>query len=187
MIPAMIGRRRWMQSLKGDGDTIGKMAGVKRPTIVHFPLDLWSSIVSTRGIKKKRPSNIGIVHSLGSIIHLLIGLRYAVQRNDNILTAFNDKEKYILGKQSGKEITEQPKDGSSSLSPSVAALYINENQKVKEPLRAQMGVQRRPHEQVEVQKHIKIQMEAYHNYIDSLLEKACKIASEQISSGGLNG
>ncbi|CAK9162715.1 unnamed protein product [Ilex paraguariensis] len=33
----------------------------------------------------------GIGHSLGSVIHLLIGSRYAVQRNGNILMAFNNK------------------------------------------------------------------------------------------------
>ncbi|XP_020583324.1 protein PHR1-LIKE 2-like isoform X1 [Phalaenopsis equestris] len=108
------------------------------------------------------------------------------------LTLFHLKshlQKYRLGKQSGKEMTEQPKDvpGSSSLSPRMPTPDINENQEVKEALRAQMEVQKRLHEQVEVQKHIKIRMEAYHNYIDSLLEKACKIASEQIASGGFNG
>lgn len=34
----------------------------------------------------------GIGHSLGSVIHLLIGSRYAVQRNGNILMAFNNKD-----------------------------------------------------------------------------------------------
>ncbi|KAK2965652.1 hypothetical protein RJ640_011728 [Escallonia rubra] len=34
----------------------------------------------------------GIGHSLGSVIHLLIGSRYAVQRNGNALIAFNNKE-----------------------------------------------------------------------------------------------
>lgn len=34
----------------------------------------------------------GVGHSLGSVIHLLIGSRYAVQRNGNILMAFNNKE-----------------------------------------------------------------------------------------------
>lgn len=34
----------------------------------------------------------GIGHSLGSVVHLLIGSRYAVQRNGNILMAFNNKE-----------------------------------------------------------------------------------------------
>ncbi|KAG5521708.1 hypothetical protein RHGRI_034059 [Rhododendron griersonianum] len=33
----------------------------------------------------------GIGHSLGSVIHLLIGSRYAVQRNGNVLMAFNSK------------------------------------------------------------------------------------------------
>ncbi|XP_074290226.1 uncharacterized protein LOC141616955 isoform X2 [Silene latifolia] len=34
----------------------------------------------------------GIGHSLGSVIHLLIGSRYAVQRNGNIYMAFNNKD-----------------------------------------------------------------------------------------------
>ncbi|KAK4764417.1 hypothetical protein SAY87_013855 [Trapa incisa] len=34
----------------------------------------------------------GIGHSLGSVIHLLIGSRYALQRNGNVLMAFNNKE-----------------------------------------------------------------------------------------------
>lgn len=34
----------------------------------------------------------GIGHSLGSVIHLLIGSRYAVNRNGNILMAFNNKD-----------------------------------------------------------------------------------------------
>ncbi|CAN1262862.1 hypothetical protein LINPERPRIM_LOCUS11427 [Linum perenne] len=33
----------------------------------------------------------GIGHSLGSVIHLLVGSRYAVQRTGNILMAFNNK------------------------------------------------------------------------------------------------
>ncbi|KAL5697968.1 hypothetical protein ACHQM5_029061 [Ranunculus cassubicifolius] len=34
----------------------------------------------------------GIGHSLGSVIHLLIGSRYAVQRSGNVLISFNNKE-----------------------------------------------------------------------------------------------
>ncbi|CAA6668062.1 unnamed protein product [Spirodela intermedia] len=34
----------------------------------------------------------GVGHSLGALIHLLIGSRYAVQRDGNILIAFNNKE-----------------------------------------------------------------------------------------------
>ncbi|KAL5708678.1 hypothetical protein ACHQM5_019444 [Ranunculus cassubicifolius] len=36
--------------------------------------------------------SFGIGHSLGSVIHLLIGSRYAVRRNGNILMSFNNKE-----------------------------------------------------------------------------------------------
>ncbi|KAK7360939.1 hypothetical protein VNO77_02958 [Canavalia gladiata] len=34
----------------------------------------------------------GVGHSLGSVIHLLIGSRYAVQRSGNVLMAFNNRE-----------------------------------------------------------------------------------------------
>ncbi|XP_008799216.2 uncharacterized protein LOC103713938 [Phoenix dactylifera] len=34
----------------------------------------------------------GIGHSLGSVIHLLIGSRYAIQRSGNVLMAFNNQE-----------------------------------------------------------------------------------------------
>lgn len=34
----------------------------------------------------------GVGHSLGSVIHLLIGSRYAVQRRGNVLMSFNNKE-----------------------------------------------------------------------------------------------
>jgi len=113
------------------------------------------------------------------------------------LTLFHLKshlQKYRLGKQSGKEMSELSKDApylletpsSSALSPRVPTPDVNEGQEVKEALRAQMEVQRRLHEQVEVQKHVQIRMDAYHKYIDSLLDKACKIAHDQISSAGLN-
>ncbi|KFK32166.1 hypothetical protein AALP_AA6G206200 [Arabis alpina] len=36
--------------------------------------------------------SFGIGHSLGSVIHLLIGSRYAVQRSGNVFMAFNNKE-----------------------------------------------------------------------------------------------
>ncbi|WOK95257.1 protein PHR1-LIKE 2-like isoform X2 [Canna indica] len=108
------------------------------------------------------------------------------------LTLFHLKshlQKYRLGKQSGKEMTDQPKDASyllentnsGALSPRVPTPDVNEGPEVKEALRAQMEVQRRLHEQVEVQKHMQIRTEAYEKYIDTLLAKAYKIASEQIA------
>ncbi|CAN1180029.1 hypothetical protein LINPERHAP2_LOCUS34556 [Linum perenne] len=42
-------------------------------------------------VKVQDVPTFGIGHSLGSVIHLLIGSRYAVQRNGNILMAFNNK------------------------------------------------------------------------------------------------
>ncbi|XP_078171296.1 protein PHR1-LIKE 3-like isoform X2 [Carex rostrata] len=102
------------------------------------------------------------------------------------LTLFHLKshlQKYRLGKQSGKEMIDQSKDdvqGNSNLSPRVPAQDMKESQEVKEALRAQMEVQRRLHEQVEVQKHVQIRIEAHQKYMDTLLEKACKVASEQI-------
>ncbi|RWW54927.1 hypothetical protein BHE74_00038471 [Ensete ventricosum] len=112
------------------------------------------------------------------------------------LTLFHLKshlQKYRLGKQSGKEMAEQSKDASyitekpnsSVSSPRMPTSDVNEGQEVKEALRAQMEVERRLHEQVEVQKHVQIRMEAYHNYIDSLLAMAYKIVSEQIALSGL--
>ncbi|XP_064948580.1 protein PHR1-LIKE 3 isoform X2 [Musa acuminata AAA Group] len=98
------------------------------------------------------------------------------------LTLFHLKshlQKYRLGKQSASYLLENP--GSSSLSPRVPTPDVNEGQEVKEALRAQMEVQRRLYEQVEVQKHVQIRMDAYQKYIDSLLARACKIASEQIA------
>ncbi|KAL5677360.1 hypothetical protein ACJX0J_013491, partial [Zea mays] len=76
------------------------------------------------------------------------------------LTLFHLKshlQKYRLGKQSGKEGSEQSKDASylldaqsgMSVSPRVPAQDMKESQEVKEALRAQMEVQRRLHEQVE--------------------------------------
>ncbi|XP_042402171.1 protein PHR1-LIKE 2-like [Zingiber officinale] len=109
------------------------------------------------------------------------------------LTLFHLKshlQKYRLGKQSGKEPTEQSKDASyllenpssGTLSPRMPTPDVNEGQEVKEALRAQMEVQRRLFEQVEVQKHVQIRMDAYQKYIDSLLARAYKIASEQVAS-----
>ncbi|PVH36721.1 hypothetical protein PAHAL_6G150900 [Panicum hallii] len=108
------------------------------------------------------------------------------------LTLFHLKshlQKYRLGRQSGKEMTEQSKDASylmeaqsgTNLSPRGSTPDVKESQELKEALRAQMEVQRRLHEQVEVQKHMQIRMEANQKYIDTILDKAFKIVSEQLS------
>jgi len=69
----------------------------------------------------------------------------------------------------------------TNLSPRGSTADVKESQELKEAMRAQMEVQRRLHEQVEVQKHMQIRMEANQKYIDTILDKAFKIVSEQLS------
>ncbi|TVU06504.1 hypothetical protein EJB05_49725, partial [Eragrostis curvula] len=158
------------------------------------------------------------------------------------LTLFHLKshlQKYRLGRQSGKELAEQSKDGKlhktindilmmqssylmeaqngTILSSKVPTSDVKESQEVNEALRTQMEVQRRLHEQVEltyvlviqvptsypygncsgflmlgyflvstdvmraVQKHMQIRMEANQKYIDTILDKAFRIVSEQLN------
>ncbi|XP_010694545.2 uncharacterized protein LOC104907329 [Beta vulgaris subsp. vulgaris] len=56
---------------------------------VQFKFD--RCLRSLRETIDKLPT-FGIGHSLGSVVHLLIGSRYAIQRNGNILMAFNNKD-----------------------------------------------------------------------------------------------
>ncbi|WVZ93846.1 hypothetical protein U9M48_039800 [Paspalum notatum var. saurae] len=72
-------------------------------------------------------------------------------------------------------------ESGTNFSPRGSTPDVKESQEVKEALRAQMEVQRRLHEQVEVQKHMQIRMEANQKYIDTILDKAFKIVSEQLS------
>jgi len=69
----------------------------------------------------------------------------------------------------------------TNLSPRGSTADVKESQELKEAMRAQMEVQRRLHEQVEVQKHMQIRMEANQKYIDTIIDKAFKIVSEQLS------
>ncbi|XXG80190.1 hypothetical protein AAC387_Pa09g1118 [Persea americana] len=105
------------------------------------------------------------------------------------LTLFHLKshlQKYRLGKQSGKEPTEQPKDASylsdgqgKNTSPQgVLNSDMNEGHEVKEALRAQMEVQRKLHEQLEVKKHLEICIDAQARYLETLLERACKLTAD---------
>ncbi|KQJ89764.1 protein PHR1-LIKE 2 [Brachypodium distachyon] len=113
------------------------------------------------------------------------------------LTLFHLKshlQKYRMGKQTGKETSEQSKDGSylldaqggMSLSPRVSTQDAKESQEVKEALRAQMEMQRCLHDKVEVQKHVDIRMGAHQTYINNILAKACKIVSEQFASSNFS-
>ncbi|XAR53898.1 hypothetical protein NMG60_11022624 [Bertholletia excelsa] len=114
------------------------------------------------------------------------------------LTLFHLKshlQKYRLGKQSGKDLGEAPKDGISasyllesprtnSSSPSAPTSDKNECFEVKEALRAQMEVQSELHLQVEAEKHLHIRRDAERKYM-AMLEKACKMLADQIIGGSI--
>ncbi|XP_021724785.1 protein PHR1-LIKE 2-like isoform X3 [Chenopodium quinoa] len=106
------------------------------------------------------------------------------------LTLFHLKshlQKYRLGKQSGKDMIEAPKDASyhlesprtSNSSSSLPTSDMDEGFKVKEALRTQMEVQTKLHLQVEAEKHLQIRQDAERRYM-AMLERACKILADQL-------
>ncbi|KAJ9690072.1 hypothetical protein PVL29_012635 [Vitis rotundifolia] len=111
------------------------------------------------------------------------------------LTLFHLKshlQKYRLGKQSGKDMGEAPKDasylsespGTSNSSPNLPTSDINEGYEVKEALRVQMEVQSKLHLQVEAEKHLQIRQDAERRYM-AMLERACKMLAEQFIGGAV--
>ncbi|XP_057547502.1 protein PHR1-LIKE 2-like isoform X2 [Amaranthus tricolor] len=106
------------------------------------------------------------------------------------LTLFHLKshlQKYRLGKQSGKDMGEAPKDASyhlesprtSNSSSSLPTSDMDEGFKVKEALRTQMEVQTKLHLQVEAEKHLQMRQDAERRYM-AMLERACKILADQL-------
>ncbi|CAO2822413.1 unnamed protein product [Amaranthus hypochondriacus] len=106
------------------------------------------------------------------------------------LTLFHLKshlQKYRLGKQSGKDMGEPPKDASyhlesprtSNSSSSLPTSDMDEGFKVKEALRTQMEVQTKLHLQVEAEKHLQMRQDAERRYM-AMLERACKILADQL-------
>ncbi|XP_047947749.1 protein PHR1-LIKE 3-like isoform X1 [Salvia hispanica] len=106
-------------------------------------------------------------------------------------------QKYRMGKQASKELTEVSKDvsciaesqdtgSSTSTSSKMMAQDINDGYRVTEALRVQMEVQQRLHEQLEVQRRLQIRIEAQSKYLQSILDKACKALDDQaVASAGL--
>ncbi|KAJ6300964.1 hypothetical protein OIU76_021718 [Salix suchowensis] len=118
----------------------------------------------------------------------------AILRTMNVkgLTLFHLKshlQKYRLGKQSGKDMSDTFKDGLSgsyllenpctgNSSLNMTASDVNEGYEVKEALRAQMEVQSKLHLQVEAEKHLHIRQDAERRYL-AMLERACKMLADQ--------
>ncbi|XP_010069039.2 protein PHR1-LIKE 2 isoform X2 [Eucalyptus grandis] len=100
-------------------------------------------------------------------------------------------QKFRLGKQSGKDSSGNSKDapcdtdslntGSSATSSSGILTQELNDYRVTEALRVQMEVQRRLHEQLEVQRHLQLRIEAQGKYLQSILEKACKVLNDQVA------
>ncbi|CAA2978140.1 PHR1-LIKE 3-like [Olea europaea subsp. europaea] len=106
-------------------------------------------------------------------------------------------QKYRLGKQANKELTDNSKDAScgaesqdtsssTSASSRIMSQDINDGYQVTEALRVQMEIQQRLHEQLEVEHHLQIRIEAQGKYLQSILDKACKaLKDEDVVSTGL--
>lgn len=105
------------------------------------------------------------------------------------LTLFHLKshlQKYRLGKQSGKDISDTSKDASYHLeSPrattstsSQPAPEMDDGYGVKEALQAQMEMQTKLHLRVEAEKHLLIRQDAERKYM-AMLERTCKLLADQ--------
>ncbi|KAF7151530.1 hypothetical protein RHSIM_Rhsim02G0057000 [Rhododendron simsii] len=103
-------------------------------------------------------------------------------------------QKYRMGKQSYKDLPDSSKDGifgiaasciaesqdtgSSISSTSKIAHGLNDGYQVTEALRVQMEVQRTLHDQLEVQRRLQLRIEAQGKYLQSILDKACKVLND---------
>ncbi|KAE9452928.1 hypothetical protein C3L33_15173, partial [Rhododendron williamsianum] len=68
--------------------------------------------------------------------------------------------------------------GSSISSSSKIAHGLNDGYQVTEALRVQMEVQRTLHDQLEVQRRLQLRIEAQGKYLQSILDKACKVLND---------
>nr|WOL23163.1 GARP family protein PHL2 [Sedum plumbizincicola] len=92
-------------------------------------------------------------------------------------------QKYRLGKQAGKESTENSKE---ELSFEQLVRKRESSYQVTEALRVQMEVQRKLHEQLEVQRRLQLRIESQGKYLQRILEKACKALNDQtVAAAGL--
>ncbi|XP_021299508.1 myb family transcription factor APL isoform X1 [Herrania umbratica] len=101
-------------------------------------------------------------------------------------------QKFRLGKQPHKEFNDHSiKDDlqrNAASSSGMMARSMNDNSHMVDATRMQMEVQRRFHEQFEVQRHLQLRIEAQGKYMQSILEKACQtLAGENMAAGGYKG
>ncbi|KAH6768729.1 Homeodomain-like superfamily protein [Perilla frutescens var. frutescens] len=109
-------------------------------------------------------------------------------------------QKFRLGKQPHKDFNDHSMKDASSLelqrnsasSSGIMGRSMNDgnNVHITDAIRMQMEVNRRLHEQLEVQRHLQLRIEAHGKYMQTILEKACQtvLARENIAaaSGSYN-
>ncbi|KAL4598818.1 hypothetical protein ACB092_11G083900 [Castanea dentata] len=102
-------------------------------------------------------------------------------------------QKFRLGKQPHKDLNDQAvRDASASefqrdgaATSRIMGHHFNENIHHTEGLRTQMEVRRRLNEQLEVQKHLQMRIDAQGKYMETILDKACRtLAGENVNSQG---
>ncbi|XP_030962518.1 myb family transcription factor APL-like isoform X3 [Quercus lobata] len=104
-------------------------------------------------------------------------------------------QKFRLGKQPHKDLNDQAvRDASASefqrdgaATSRIMGHHFNEyiNIHHTEALRTQMEVRRRLNEQLEVQKHLQMRIDAQGKYMETILDKACRtLAGENVNSQG---
>ncbi|KAF8414328.1 hypothetical protein HHK36_002329 [Tetracentron sinense] len=157
------------------------------------------AVIHLGGPDKATPKNI--MQAMGvkglTLFHLKSHLQVFVSPLLNLYYLFispTNAIKYRLSKQSGRDLSESPKDGTSASyfleslgtstsSPSLPISDMNECYEVKEKLRAQMEVQRKLHLQAE--KHLLIRQDSERRYMESMLERAFRMLSIQTIEGAV--
>ncbi|KAF3946046.1 hypothetical protein CMV_027643 [Castanea mollissima] len=102
-------------------------------------------------------------------------------------------QKFRLGKQPHKDLNDQAVRDASALefqrdgaaTSRIMGHHFNEHINIHhtEGLRTQMEVRRRLNEQLEVQKHLQMRIDAQGKYMETILDKACRtLAGENVNS-----
>ncbi|GMY09564.1 myb family transcription factor APL-like isoform X5 [Fagus crenata] len=104
-------------------------------------------------------------------------------------------QKFRLGKQPLKDLNDQAIREASALefqrdaaaTSRIMGQRFNENIHQTEALRTQMEVRRRFNEQLEVQRHLQMRIDAQGKYVQTIMDKACQtLAGENVNCHGYN-